>query len=200
MRLIIAEKPSLGRAIAQYLPSRGETTKTHIIAGSDTVTWCFGHLLEMAEPEDYDPALKQWSADKLPIIPNEWKLLPRRDAKAQIAVIKKLLKMADSVVNAGDPDREGQLLVDELLEHLDNRKPVSRIWLAALDEASVRTALASMRPNEGFANLRNSAEARQRADWLVGVNLTRAYSIVGQSKAIAVFCRSAACKPRPLPW
>jgi len=92
MRLIIAEKPSLGRAIAQYLPSRGEATKTHIIAGSDTVTWCFGHLLEMAEPEDYDPALKQWSADKLPIIPNEWKLLPRRDAKAQIAVIKKLLK------------------------------------------------------------------------------------------------------------
>ena len=182
MRLIIAEKPSLGRAIAQYLPSRGEATKTHIMAGSDTVTWCFGHLLEMAEPEDYDPALKQWSADKLPIIPDEWKLLPRPDAKGQIAVIKKLLKAADSVVNAGDPDREGQLLVDELLEHLGNRKPVSRIWLAALDEASVRKALASMRPNEGFANLKNSAEARQRADWLVGVNLTRAYSIVGQKQ------------------
>lgn len=180
MRLFIAEKPSLGRAIAQFLPAKPSTEKTHISAGTDTVTWCFGHLLEPADPEDYNAALKRWDAAQLPIIPQDWKLLPRSDAKAQIAIIKKLLHEADSIVNAGDPDREGQLLVDELLEYLGNRKPVSRIWLAALDEASVRKALGALRSNEAFFNLKCSAEARQRADWLVGMNLTRAYTLAGQ--------------------
>jgi len=181
MRLFIAEKPSLGKAIAQYLPVQGrQQGNTHIVAGSDVVTWCFGHMYEMAQPEDYDAEFKRWDATHLPIIPPTWRLVPKADAKAQIKAIKELLAKADVVVNAGDPDREGQLLVDELLEQLGNKKPVQRIWLAALDESSVRKALAEMKDNREFARLKASAEARGRGDWLVGMNLTRAYTLAGR--------------------
>lgn len=188
MRLFIAEKPSLGRAIAQYLPAKGTPQgpagkpPTHIVAGDDVVTWCFGHMLEMAAPEDYSEELKTWSLEALPIVPQEWKLMPKDDAKGQIKAIKALLAQASVVVNAGDPDREGQLLVDELLEHLGNSKPVQRIWLAALDETNVKKALDSMRDNAEFQNLKASAESRQRGDWLVGMNLTRAYTLAGRKK------------------
>lgn len=137
MRLFIAEKPSLGRAIAQYLPVKGVPQgggqgkgATHIVAGNDVVSWCFGHLLEMAEPDDYNAAYKRWSFNTLPIVPTSWRLLPRDSAKTQINAIKLLLAKCDIIVHAGDPDREGQLLVDELLEHLGNTKPVQRIWLS----------------------------------------------------------------------
>ena len=187
MRLFIAEKPSLGRAIAQYLPVKGVPHgggqgrgATHIVAGNDVVSWCFGHLLEMAEPDEYSTAYKRWSFNTLPIIPTDWRLLPRESAKAQINAIKLLLSQCDKVIHAGDPDREGQLLVDELLEHLGNTKPVQRIWLSALDESNVRKALANLKDNTHFANLKASAEARQRGDWLVGMNLTRAYTLAGQ--------------------
>lgn len=185
MRLFIAEKPSLGRAIAQYLPVSGRpvgSPATHLVCGQDVVTWCFGHLLEPVEPEGYGPEYKAWSFDTLPIVPQAWRLEPRKDARGQIAAIRKLLAECREVVHAGDPDREGQLLVDELLEHLGNRKPVSRIWLAALDETSVRKALADLRPNREYAGLKAAAEARQRGDWLVGMNLTRAYTLAGRRR------------------
>lgn len=179
-RLFIAEKPSLGRAIAQGLGG-GERTKTHILCASgDTVTWCFGHMLELCEPDEYDGRYKKWNPADLPIIPGAFRKKPRTDAKAQIAVISKLLKSHDVVVNAGDPDREGQLLVDELLQHLNNRKPVQRIWLAATDDESLRKALAQLRNNNDYANLFASAEARQHADWLIGINATRAMTLAAQ--------------------
>lgn len=187
MRLFIAEKPSLGRAIAQYLPIKGVPQgggqgrgATHIVAGNDVVSWCFGHLLEMAEPDDYNPVFKRWSFNTLPIVPTDWRLLPKESAKAQIKAIQLLLEKCDIVIHAGDPDREGQLLVDELLDHLGNTKPVQRIWLSALDETNVQKALANLKDNKNFANLKASAEARQRGDWLVGMNLTRAYTLAGQ--------------------
>ena len=183
MRLFIAEKPSLGRAIAHYLPTAGKpvgSPATHLVCGSDVVTWCFGHLLEPVDPEGYDPRYKAWSCDTLPILPEQWKLEPRKDALGQIKAIRGLLKECSEVVHAGDPDREGQLLVDELLDYLGNRKPVRRIWLAALDEASVRKALADLRDNARYAGLKAAAEARQRGDWLVGMNLTRAYTLAGR--------------------
>ncbi|MGZ8219994.1 DNA topoisomerase III [Methylomagnum sp.] len=185
MRLFIAEKPSLGRAIAQYLPTSGRpvgSPATHLVCGGDVVTWCFGHLLEMAEPESYGPEFKRWAFDALPIIPERWMLEPKKSAQAQIKVIRGLLRECSEVVNAGDPDREGQLLVDELLEHLGNRRPVKRLWLAALDEASVRKALAGLADNARYANLKAAAEARQRGDWLVGMNLSRAYTLAGRAR------------------
>lgn len=185
MRLYIAEKPSLGRAIAQYLPAAARpcgSPPTHLVCGNEVVTWCFGHLLEMAEPEDYGGEYKAWNFATLPIVPSAWMRLPRKDAAAQIKAIRGLLKDCSEIVHAGDPDREGQLLVDELLEYLGNRKPVLRLWLSALDAVSVRKALADLRDNRQYANLKASAEARQRGDWLVGMNLTRAYTLAGREQ------------------
>ena len=176
MRLFIAEKPSLGRAIASGL-GNGKSGDGQIVCGGDVVTWCFGHILEQTAPEDYDEKYKSWRMDDLPIIPSEWKLKVSAPAKKQFGVIKKLVKEADEIVNAGDPDREGQLLVDEVLEYLGNKKPVKRILLNALDEKSVKDALADLRDNRDFVGLKNSALARSRADWLIGMNLTRAYTI-----------------------
>ncbi|MEX0584184.1 MAG: toprim domain-containing protein, partial [Natronospirillum sp.] len=116
MRLFIAEKPSLARAIADALPgtARKETGCFHFTNG-DVVSWCIGHLLEQAEPDAYDPAYKKWSHDHLPIIPDTWQWVPRRQVSSQLGVLRKLVKAADQLVHAGDPDREGQLLVDEVL-------------------------------------------------------------------------------------
>ncbi|SHI72477.1 DNA topoisomerase III [Halodesulfovibrio aestuarii] len=183
MRLFIAEKPSLGRAIAEGL-GNGKKYEGYITCGNDTVTWCFGHLLELANPDHYDPALKKWDAKALPIIPDEWKLLPRKGVAKQLNAIKKLLKKADVVVNAGDPDREGQLLVDEVLKHFNYSGDTQRIWLASLDEKSVATALSSLKNNKDYATLSQAALARSRADWLTGINATRAMTLLGRSKGM----------------
>ena len=114
MRLFIAEKPSLGSAIAAELGVT-QNNPTFQICGSDTVTWCFGHILEQYDPQDYDDNLRIWRRRDLPIIPKEWKLRPKESALTQLQVINHLLSEAEMVVHAGDPDREGQLLVDEVL-------------------------------------------------------------------------------------
>ncbi|WP_215843265.1 DNA topoisomerase 3 [Acidithiobacillus montserratensis] len=185
MKLYIAEKPSLGKGIAEYLPGQKSKGNGFIQCGSDVVTWCFGHIFEQEEPDFYTPdtvpvtpkGKKKWRFEELPIFPGQWKRRPKDDAKAQIKVIRDLLKKASVVVNAGDPDREGQLLVDEVLEELGWKGKTERIWLAALDEQSVKKALANLKNNAEYQNLRNSAEARSRADWLTGMNLTRAYTL-----------------------
>ncbi len=176
MRLFIAEKPSLGKAIASGL-GRGTPGDGCIVCGSDVVTWCFGHILEQAAPEEYDEKYKVWRMSDLPILPSVWKLNVTTSCAKQFSTIKKLVKEADEIVNGGDPDREGQLLVDEVLEYIGNKKPVKRILLNALDEKSVREALADLRDNSDFLGLKNSALARSRADWIIGLNLTRAYTI-----------------------
>ena len=178
MRLFIAEKPSLGRAIADNL-GKGSKKDGYISLndGKDIVTWCFGHILEQYNPDEYDEKYKHWTIEDLPILPSVWKLKIKKDAAKQFKVIKELVKQADYVVNAGDPDREGQLLVDEVLEYIGNKKPTKRILLNALDSKSVQTALQDLRDNKDFASFRDSARARSQADWLVGMNLTRAYTI-----------------------
>lgn len=182
MRLFIAEKPSLGRAIADNL-GKGLKKDGYISLndGQDIVTWCFGHILEQFSPDEYDEKYKHWSMEDLPIIPSIWKLKVKKDASKQFKVIKELLKKADVVVNAGDPDREGQLLIDEVLEYCGNKKPTQRILLNALDEKSVKQALSDLRKNDDFTGLRDSARARSQADWLVGMNLTRGYTMNARS-------------------
>ena len=184
MRLFIAEKPSLGKAIARGLGG-GHTENGHIRCGDDCVTWCFGHLLEPAWPEAYAPEYAQWRREHLPIIPSSWKYVVKQKAAAQLKLIGKLLRDADAVVNAGDPDREGQLLVDEVLEHFAYRGPVFRIWLPSLDDKSVRIALNDIRDNAPNAPLRDAARARMLADWLVGMNATRALTISGRESGRA---------------
>ena len=179
MRLFVAEKPSLGRAIAAELGVT-KNNPTFQICGSDTVTWCFGHILEQYDPQDYDDNLRTWRRRDLPIIPNEWKLRPKKEAYTQLQVINHLLSEASSVVHAGDPDREGQLLVDEVLEHFHYTGPVQRIWLASLDSRSIQKALSTLKDNSNYANLRDAARARSQADWLIGMNASRAMTIFGQ--------------------
>ena len=179
MRLFIAEKPSLGRAIAHGLGNQ-KTGEGRIHCGNDIVTWCFGHMLAQAWPQDYDPAYARWKRDHLPIIPHEWRNTVKKETSSQLKIIGRLLKDADCVVNAGDPDREGQLLVDEVLEHFSYRGKVQRIWLASLDDASVKKAIAGISDNATFLPLRDSAIARARADWLFGINATRAMTIKGR--------------------
>lgn len=179
MRLFIAEKPSLGRAIAAELGVT-QNNPTFQICGSDTVTWCFGHILEQYDPQDYDDNLRIWRRRDLPIIPKEWKLRPKENALTQLQVINHLLSEASSVVHAGDPDREGQLLVDEVLEHFNYTGPVQRIWLASLDSRSIQKALSTLKDNSNYAPLRDAARARSRADWLIGMNATRAMTLRGR--------------------
>lgn len=192
MRLFIAEKPSVAKAIVAELGcvTRGDGFIT--CKDGSVVTWCFGHLLEQAEPDAYLPddvprtkkGSKVWRFEDLPIYPKNWKLLPKNDkgVKKQLATIGKLLKKASLVVHAGDPDREGQLLVDEVLEHFRYTGRVQRFWVSAQDSASIRKGLTNLRDNETFDGMRLAALGRSRADWLLGMNLSRAYTLAQQAQ------------------
>lgn len=183
-RLYIAEKPSLGRAIAAALPGAQKKGEGYIQCGSDIVTWCIGHLLEQVEPDAYDERYKKWNLADLPIIPNEWQLRPRKTASKQLSVVRKLLKSANEIVHAGDPDREGQLLVDEVLDYCKVSKTkkaaAQRLLISDLNLPAVKRALGSMRSNRDFIPLSVSALARSRADWLYGMNMSRAYTLLGK--------------------
>ena len=178
MKLFIAEKPSLARAIAAGI-GVGKKSDGYISLndGNEIVTWCFGHLLEQLNPDEYDAKYQRWCLEDLPIIPSKWKLKVKKEATKQFRIIRELINKATTVVNAGDPDREGQLLVDEVLEYIGNKKPVQRILLNALDEKSVRQSLNNLRSNDDFQGLSRAALGRSRADWLIGMNLSRAYTI-----------------------
>lgn len=184
-RLFIAEKPSLGRAIAAALPKPQKKEQGAIRCGNgDIVTWCIGHLLEQVEPDQYDQKFKKWNLLDLPIIPQQWQLKPRREASKQLAVIRKLVKQCDQIVHAGDPDREGQLLVDEVIDYLKvtatKKASAQRLLISDLNLPAVKQALSQMRSNKEFIPLSVSALARSRADWLYGMNMSRAYTLLGQ--------------------
>lgn len=180
MKLIIAEKPNMAAEIAACLPGPNKRADGYIETGGGVVTWLFGHILRQAEPEEYDERFKVWRREDLPIIPAPWKLVISDSCKKQFRIVKGLVEKAAEIVHAGDPDREGQLLVDEVLEYLQCSKPVKRILLNSLDEKSIKNALGDLRDNRDFFNLKQSALARSRADWLIGMNLSRAYTLAAR--------------------
>lgn len=180
MRLYIAEKPSMGLEIAKCLPGPLRRGDGFIETGGGIVTWGFGHILRQAEPHEYEEKYKKWRAEDLPIVPQTWKLLVENSCTKQFGIVKGLIARADEIVHAGDPDREGQLLIDEVLDYVGNTKPVKRILLNALDEKSIREANEDLRDNRDFAPLKESALARARADWLIGMNLSRAYTLAAR--------------------
>jgi len=180
VRLYIAEKPSMAAEIAKCLPGPLSRKEGYITTGDGVITWGYGHILRQAEPDEYDPKYQRWRVEDLPIIPKIWKLLVADSCQKQFEIVKSLIDQATEIVHAGDPDREGQLLIDEVLDYVDNQKPVRRILLNALDEHSIKKAIVSLRDNAEFHNLKDSALARSRADWLIGMNLSRAYTLAAQ--------------------
>ena len=179
MRLFLCEKPSQGRDIAKVLGAtrRGDGC---LIGADSLVTWCIGHLLETAPPEAYDAQYKSWSLDHLPIIPVQWRVEVKPKTAAQFKIIKRLLSEASSVFIATDADREGEMIARELLELCRYRGPVQRLWLSALNEASIRKALSSLKSGHETFPLYHSALSRSRADWLIGMNLSRLFTLLGR--------------------
>lgn len=185
MILYIAEKPSLGRAVASALPKPHKNSDGFITVGNgDVVSWCIGHLLEQAQPEAYNAEFKKWSTVHLPIVPEQWKLEIKPKTRKQFTVLKKLIKQADVLVNVGDPDREGQILIDEVINHCKVSKAkinaTQRCLISDLNTAAVKKSLNNLRNNSEFIPLATSALARARADWLYGINLTRLCTLKGQ--------------------
>lgn len=185
MRLFIAEKPSLARAVAEVLPKPHQRGDGFIRCGeNDYVTWCIGHLLELAEPDAYNPQFKQWRLEHLPIIPEKWQFFPKKATAKQLSVITDLVKRAEIIVHTGDPDREGQLLIDELFAYLNLPKTridqIQRCLINDLNPTAVSKAINKLQSNQEFRSLTISALARSRADWLYGINMTRAYTLRGQ--------------------
>lgn len=179
MRLYLCEKPSQGKDIARVLGAnqRGEGCYT---GAGVTVTWCVGHLLEAAAPEDYGPQYRTWSLEQLPIVPNRWQVAVKRSTASQFRVVERLVAKTDEVVIATDADREGEMIAREILDLCDYRGPVRRLWLAALNDASIRKALANLRAGSETLPLYHAALARSRADWLVGMNLSRLFTLLGK--------------------
>jgi DNA topoisomerase-3 len=185
MKLYIAEKPSLGRAVASVLPKPQQKGDGYIKVGNgDIVTWCIGHLLEQAEPGVYDAKYQKWAVAHLPIIPDPWKLVVKNKTKKQFNVVKKLIKNAEILVNLGDPDREGQILIDEMFNFCgaseQQKKSALRCLISDLNPSSVKKSLSNLKQNSQFLPLSVSALARARADWLYGINMTRMCTLQGQ--------------------
>jgi len=174
--LYIAEKPDIANAIAGYLWPEGGFRKAAgwYRKGDVTVSWAVGHLLELATPEVYDKRYARWSHYR--IFPKVWQhtVIPR--SAQQFRVIEELLKSADVVVHAGDPDREGQLLIEEILHYCNYKGKVQRLLINAKDDVSLKRAFSSIEDNEKYENLYAAGLAREEADWLVGINLTRCYT------------------------
>ena len=180
--LVIAEKPSVGRDLAGALNDSFTTSKdkTHITGDNYVITWAIGHLVGLAEPEVYDEKLKKWRYADLPIVPKKFKLVPNDDkSKKQLSVIHRLLRSddIDTVVNACDAGREGELIFAYVYETAKVKKPVKRLWLSSMTRKAIQEAFERLRDGEEMQPLEAAARSRSEADWIVGMNATRAASI-----------------------
>jgi len=184
MRLIIAEKHSVGQAIAQAVGGHAEKHDGYIQVGDDLVTWAQGHLVDLAAPDEYkNHDWGKWSLDTLPIDPTpdwQWKVSRDKGADRQYKVVAGLMRRGDvdMLVDACDPDREGEAIFHRIVAHAGVSKPMRRLWVASLEEDAIRDALASMKDETEYQGLADAAMIRAQADWLIGMNASRAYSLV----------------------
>ena len=179
MRLFLCEKPSQAKDIAKVLGASRRGDGCWVGTGV-TVTWCIGHLLETAPPDAYDARYKRWVLADLPIVPQQWKMQVKPKTASQYKAVKRLLGEAAELVIATDADREGEMIARELVEHCRYRGPIRRLWLSALDDASIRKALAALKPGAETFSLYHSALGRSRADWLIGMNMSRLFTLLGR--------------------
>lgn len=187
MELVIAEKPSVAQSIAAVLGATQR--KDGYLEGNEyMVSWCVGHLVELAQPESYEEAWKKWSYESLPIIPQEWQHEVKSDTKAQYQILKKLMHddRVDAVVCATDAGREGELIFRLTYNMAGCRKPMKRLWISSMEESAIRDGFHNLRPGSDYDNLYHSALCRQEADWLVGINGTRLFTVLYGGKALKV--------------
>uniref|UniRef100_UPI000592F253 DNA topoisomerase 3 n=1 Tax=Gorillibacterium massiliense TaxID=1280390 RepID=UPI000592F253 len=174
--LIIAEKPDMGRNIAAAIEPKAMNKRTHLEGERYIITWAIGHLITLAEPDKYDDKYKKWRLGDLPILPDRFKLIPVYRTKDQLKVIADLAKDCGSIINACDAGREGQLIFELIRQHLKLMQPVERLWISDLTPETIRQGFAGLKPGSDYDNLTRAARARSEADWLVGMNGSRAFT------------------------
>lgn len=177
MYLVIAEKPSVSRAIAEVIGAQ-EREEGYLRGADCMVSWCFGHLAEYVSPDAYDEKYGQWKYEDLPIIPKDWKVAVADDKKDQFYVLKRLLNSPgiDYVVNACDAGREGELIFKHVYDLSGSKKPVKRLWISSLEDSAIQEGMQHLKSGEEYRHLAEAAVCRSQADWLVGMNATRAYT------------------------
>src|SRR3954453_10097520 len=180
--LVVEEKPPFARDLPAALPGtfKASQDKTHLVGDDYVITWTVGHLVGLADPEEYDPKLKKWRYADLPIVPPKFKLVPN-DAKAekQLKAIHRLMRSdeIDQIVNACDAGREGELIFAYTYETSKSKKPVKRLWLSSMTRKAIQEAFQRLRDGDEMKDLESAARARSEADWIVGMNATRAATI-----------------------
>src|SRR5690349_24814469 len=178
--LVIAEKPSVGRDLARVLPGAFGKSEGYLEGPEHIVTWAVGHLVQLADPDEYEDRFKKWRMADLPIVPERFKLVVRDErSKKQMNVVKRQLgrEDVDLVINACDAGREGELIFAYLYEKAGSKKPVQRLWLSSMTKAAMERAFKELRPASEFATLEAAARSRSESDWIVGMNATRAATI-----------------------
>lgn len=175
--LVIAEKPSVAQSYAKNL-SAYKREEGYLEGESCIVSWCLGHLAEYARPEEYDPKYEKWQFDDLPILPEVWKLKVSKDKKKQFDVLKGLMNRSDVeyLVNGCDAGREGELIFQRVYDLAGCKKPVKRLWISSMEDTAIREGFQTMKSEEEYKNLCMAAVCRAQADWLIGMNGTRAYT------------------------
>lgn len=179
MRVFLCEKPSQGKDIARVLGAGQRGNGCYSGAGV-VVTWCIGHLVEAVPPEGYGEQYKRWALEQLPILPERWRVEPKAATAAQFKVVQQFVAKASESVIATDADREGEMIAREIIDLCGYRGPIQRLWLSALNDASIRKALGALKPSAETLPLYFSALARSRADWLIGMNLSRLFTLLGR--------------------
>ncbi|EST52772.1 DNA topoisomerase III [Brevibacillus panacihumi W25] len=174
--LIIAEKPDMGRNIAAAIEPKAKNFRTYLEGDRYIITWAIGHLVELAEPDAYDEKYKKWNINDLPIIPDTFKLVPNRKTRDQLKVIAQLAKRSNLLINSCDAGREGQHIFSLIQRHLKLRQPVKRLWISDLTPETIRRGFAELKDGAEFENLTRAARARSEADWLIGMNGSRAFT------------------------
>lgn len=179
MKLVIAEKPSVAMSLAAVLGAN-EKKDGYLEGGGYLVSWCVGHLLELAQPEAYGEQYAKWRYGDLPILPEEWKYEVPKDKKKQLDLLCRLMKdkRVESVVCATDAGREGELIFRLVYEHAGCKKPMERLWISSMEDAAIRDGFEHLRPGSDYDNLYDAAVCRAGADWLIGINATRLFSVL----------------------
>ena len=178
-KLVIAEKPSVAQSLAAVIGATAR--KDGYLEGSGwRVSWCVGHLAGLADADSYDPKYAKWRYDDLPILPEHWQMVVGKDKKKQFDILKKLMNAPDvtEVVNACDAGREGELIFRSVYELAGCQKPMKRLWISSMEDSAIREGFANLRPGVDYDGLRDAALCRAKADWLVGINATRLFSVL----------------------